>query len=96
MPDDATEGVAEHSCFRLQPSINLHAQLMPLCSAALVPYPMYYPKRMKARVGPLQSIEPHRILAPTRDSNQGPPSRQSRIVSTILPLHTVGYVFLFL
>ena len=36
MPDDATEGVTEHSS-RLQPSINLHAQLQPLCSAALVP-----------------------------------------------------------
>ena len=36
MPDDATESVAEHSS-RLQPSINLHAQLQPLCSAALVP-----------------------------------------------------------
>ena len=36
MPDDATEGVAEHSS-RLQPSINLHAHLHPSCSAALVP-----------------------------------------------------------
>ena len=36
MPDDATEGVAEHSS-RLQPSINLHAQLQLSCSAALVP-----------------------------------------------------------
>ena len=35
MPDDATEGVAEHSS-RLQPSINLHAPVT-LCSAALVP-----------------------------------------------------------
>ena len=34
-PDDATEGVTEHS-IRLQPSINLHTQLQPLCSAALV------------------------------------------------------------
>ena len=30
---------------------------------------MYYPEGMKARVSPVQSIEPHRILAPTRDSN---------------------------
>ena len=30
-------------------------------------YPMYYPEGMKARVSPVQSIEPHRILAPTRD-----------------------------
>ena len=28
-------------------------------------YPMYYPKGMKARVSSVQSIEPHRILAPT-------------------------------
>ena len=27
-------------------------------------YPMYYPEGMKARVSPVQSIEPHRILAP--------------------------------
>ena len=67
MPDDATEGVAKDS-FRLQP-INLHAQLQPLCSAALVL--KYYPKGMKAQVSPVQSIEPHRILAPTRDLNQG-------------------------
>ena len=31
-------------------------------------YLMYYPEGMKARVSPVQSIEPHRILAPTRDS----------------------------
>ena len=31
------EGVAEHSFFRLQPSVNLHAQLQPSCSPALVP-----------------------------------------------------------
>ena len=38
MPDDATEGVTVHSFFiRLQPSVNRHAQLQPLCSAALVP-----------------------------------------------------------
>ena len=35
-------------------------------------YPMYYPKGMKARVSPVQSIEPHRILAPTRDLNREP------------------------
>ena len=38
MPDDATEGVAEHSC-RLQPSINLHAPVtafMISCSGILV------------------------------------------------------------
>ena len=48
---------------------------------------MYYPEGMKARVSPVQSIEPHRILAPTRDLNQGPPGSESRVVTTILPLH---------
>ena len=43
---------------------------------------MYYPERMKARVSP------HRILAPTRDSNQEPPGPQPRVVTNILPLHT--------
>ena len=49
---------------------------------------MYYPEGMKARVSPVQSIEPHRILAPTRDSNQEPPGPEFRVVTTILPLHT--------
>ena len=53
-------------------------------------YPMYYPEGMKARVSPVQSIEPYRILAPTRDSNQEPPGPESRVVTTILPLHTVA------
>ena len=48
---------------------------------------MYYPEGMKARVSPVQSIEPYRILAPTRDSNQEPPGPESRVVTTILPLH---------
>ena len=43
---------------------------------------------MKARVSPVQSIEPYRILAPTRDSNPGPPGPESKVVTTILPLHT--------
>ena len=51
-------------------------------------YPMYYPEGMKARESPVQSIEPHRILAPTRDSNQEPPGPESRVVTIILPLHT--------
>ena len=33
---------------------------------------MYYPEKMMARVSHEQSIEPHRISAPTRDLNQGP------------------------
>ena len=47
---------------------------------------MYYPKGMKARVSPVQSIEPHRILVPTRDSNQEPPDPQSGVVTTIITL----------
>ena len=49
------------------------------------------PKGMKARVSPMLSIEPHRILAPTRDSNQEPPGPgpQSKVVTTILPRHTI-------
>ena len=38
---------------------------------------MYYPEGMKARVSPVQSIEPHRILAPTRDLNREPLGPQS-------------------
>ena len=50
---------------------------------------MYYPEGMKARVSPVQSIEPHRILAPTRDLNREPLGPQSRVVTTILPMHTI-------
>ena len=53
---------------------------------------MYYPEGMKARVSPVQSIEPHRILAPTRDLNREPLGPQSRVVTTILPLHTVTII----
>ena len=52
-------------------------------------YPMYYyPEGMKARVSPVQSIEPHRILTPTWDSNQEPSGPQSKVVTTILTLHS--------
>ena len=50
MPDDATEGVAEHSS-RLQPSINLHAPVtafMFSCSGTQCTTP----EGMKARVSP--------------------------------------------
>ena len=50
---------------------------------------MYYPEGMKARVSPVQSIEPHRILAPTRDSNLESSGPESRVVTTILPLHMI-------
>ena len=39
----------------------------------------------------MQSIEPHRILAPTLDLNREPLGSQSRVVTTILPLHTLYY-----
>ena len=47
-------------------------------------YPMYYPEEMKARVSPMQSIKPHRILAPTRDLNRKPlgPQVPRRVTST--------------
>ena len=44
---------------------------------------------MKAQVSPVQSIEPRRIFSLTWDLNQGPPGPQSRVVITILPLHTI-------
>ena len=43
-------------------------------------------------VSPVQSIEPHRILAPTRDLNREPLGPQSRVVTTILPLHTIYFI----
>ena len=73
MPDDDTEGVAEHSS-RLQPSINLHAQSQPLCSVALVPNVL--PQRDEGSGMPCAVIEalmlPYSILGPpTQDSNPG-------------------------
>ena len=55
-------------------------------------YPMYYPEGMKARVSPVQSIEHHRILAPTRDLNREPLGLQSRVVTTILLLHITSHL----
>ena len=54
--------------FRLQPSFNLHAQLQPLYSAALVPNVL---PRREARIRPVQWSKPHSISAPTQDSNLG-------------------------
>ena len=69
MPDDATEGVAEHSFLDCNYQSTCMPQLKPLCSAALVP--MYDAGGMKAWLSPVQSIERHRILAATRDLNHG-------------------------
>ena len=68
MPDDATESVTKNSFLGCRhqstcmPSYSLYIQLLW--------YPMYYPGEMKARVSPVQSIEPHRMLASNQDSNQ--------------------------
>ena len=51
---------------------------------------MYYLEGIKAWVNSAQSFEPRRILAPTWDLNQRSPGPQSRVVTTILPLHTVS------
>ena len=58
-------------------------QLQPLCSAVL-----YYPKGMKAQtqVNSVQWIEPPYLHL--SDLNQGSPGPQSRVVTTILLLHS--------
>ena len=66
MPDDANEGVAEHSS-RLQPSINLHAPVIAFLFSCYGTH-IYYPEGMKARVSPVQWSKPNSILAPTQDS----------------------------
>ena len=55
--------------FKLQPSINLHAQLQPLCSADLVPNVL--PRRDEGSGKPVQWSKPYGISAPTQDSNPG-------------------------
>ena len=79
MPDDATEGVAEHSYTAATisqlvcPSYSLYVQLLW--------YPMYYvPEGIKGRVSPVQRSKPYSILIgpPTQDSKPGgryPPPR---------------------
>ena len=73
--------------FKVATVYSIHTQSLSWCSTGLVPNVL--PRRVKARVSPVQSIKPHRILAPTRDSNQEPPGSESRVVTTILPLHTI-------
>ena len=55
--------MAEHNS-RLQPSINVHAQLQPLCSAALVPNVL--PRRDEDPGKPCTVTKPYSILAPLR------------------------------
>ena len=50
--------------FKLQPSVNLHAQLQPLCSAAVVPN--LPPRRDEGLGSPVQWSNPYSILAPTQ------------------------------
>ena len=46
---------------------------------------------MIARVTPVQSIEPRRILAPTQDLNQGPPGPRSRVVTNTTTAYAAGW-----
>ena len=57
-------------------------------------YSMYYPEGMKARLSPVQPIEPNRILATTQDLNQGPLSPQSRVLTTMLSLYWRNFSWL--
>ena len=71
MPDDATESVATHSS-RLQPSIICTPQLLPWCSAALVP--KFTKSGMKAQVShsalrQRSSLMNHDLVYTTSDSN---------------------------
>ena len=100
MPDNATEGVAEHSS-RLQPSIRM-PQLQHLFLADLVP--MYYPRMDEDSGYPctvdrasyrILAPKSYSILAPTRDLNLGPPGPQSRVVTTIGAMCIIIFIILF-
>ena len=60
--------------------------MVKICSTGLVP--IVLPRKNEGLVSFVQSIEPRRILASTRDLNQIPLGPQSREVTTVLPLHT--------
>ena len=74
--------------FKVATVCSIHTQSLSWCSTGLV-LPYVLPRRDEGSGKPYQSIEPHRILAPTRDSNQEPPGPESRVVTTILSLHTI-------
>ena len=76
-PDDATESVVEQESSRLQPSIDLHTSFTVLMFNSSGT-DAYYPEQMKVRVSPVPSLKPHRVLALTRDLNQGPPGPLSQ------------------
>ena len=71
MPDDATEGVVEH-CFS---DCNLHAQLQPLCSAALVPNVL--PRRDEGLGKPCAMIEASYYINPHSGFESGRPDSES-------------------
>ena len=76
--------------FKVATVYSIHTQSLSWCSTELVPNVL--PWRDEGSVSPVQSIEPHRILAPTRDLNQEPPGPESRVVTTILPLPSIHLV----
>ena len=68
MPDDATEGVAEHKS-RLQSQSICMPLLQLLCSAALVPNVL--PRRDESSGKPCAVIKALYYFSPTQDSNPG-------------------------
>ena len=74
MPDGATESVAEHSS-RLQPSINLHASVTALCSAALVPNVL--PRRDEDSGKPCAVIKALQYIGPQSGFEPGWPDSKS-------------------
>ena len=67
--------------------------MVKICSTGLVP--IVLPRKNEGSVSFVPSIEPHRILAPTRDLNQIPLGPQSGVVTTVLPLHTKLLLLLY-
>ena len=67
--------------FKVAAVYSIHTQSLSWCSAGLAPNVLL--RRVKTWVSPVQWIEPHRILAPTLDLNQGPPGPQSRVLTTV-------------
>ena len=83
--------------FKVATVYSIHTQSLSWCSTGLVPNVL--PRRNEGSGKPCADDRArHRILAPTRDSNPEPPGPQSRVVTTILPLHTLcqGLVYKFI
>ena len=64
---------------------SIHTQSLSRCSTGLVPNVL--PRRDEGSVSPVQSIKPHRILAPTQTWIRDLWGSLSRVVTTILPMH---------